>query len=333
MKRKSLVFVCVVAIFSCCLLIQNASAESLSAYMGISPDGNKKIVNIIKEKTGIDINQTMQSYGEIEAKVKAEAPNFNADICIGVGSSLAFTAKKSGWAYNYKSTGWNGVSKVFVDSEGFWYSLGNFSFVIIGNKDRLNKAGYGMPESWKDLLDPKWKGEIVMPSPLTSGGANLMRYSFLSLYGENEGWKYLEALDKNVHHYTRSGSGPANLVSRGEFMLGLTGDENVYGLIAQGYPVTWTIPREGTGYDGIFAFILKGTKKLDLAKKVIDALGSSEVSQVMGQIGCVTPRPSESTLYGKSVPKYIDNVDLVWAAENRAKWNDIWKTRFREGQK
>ncbi len=333
MKRKKFVFVFLVVVFSCFLLTHTVFAESLKAYMGISPDGNKKIANIIKEKTGIEIQQTMQSYGEIEARVKAEAPHFNADICIGVGSSLAFMAQKEGWSQKYKSSGWDGVSKVFMNPEGFWYSLGNFSFVIIANKDRLNKAGYKMPESWKDLLDPKWKGEIVMPSPLTSGGANLMRYSFLSLYGENEGWKYLEALDKNIHHYTRSGSGPANLVSRGEFMLGLTGDENVYGLIAQGYPVAWTIPKEGTGYDGIFAFILKGTKKLELAEKVIDALGSSEVSQVMGQIGCVTPRPSESTLYGKGVPKYIDNLDLVWAAENRAKWNDVWKTRFREGQK
>ena len=333
MKRKKFVFVFLVVVFSCFLLTHTVFAESLKAYMGISPDGNKKIANIIKEKTGIEIQQTMQSYGEIEARVKAEAPHFNADICIGVGSSLAFMAQKEGWSQKYKSSGWDGVSKVFMNPEGFWYSLGNFSFVIIANKDRLNKAGYKMPESWKDLLDPKWKGEIVMPSPLTSGGANLMRYSFLSLYGENEGWKYLEALDKNIHHYTRSGSGPANLVSRGEFMLGLTGDENVYGLIAQGYPVAWTIPKEGTGYDGIFAFILKGTKKLELAEKVIDTLGSSEVSQVMGQIGCVTPRPSESTLYGKGVPKYIDNLDLVWAAENRAKWNDVWKTRFREGQK
>ena len=73
-------------------------------------------------------------------------------------------------------------------------------------------------------------------------------------------------------------------------------------------------------------------QKMALCKKVIDALGSPEVSQVMGQIGCVTPRPSESTLYGKKVPKYINNLDLIWAADNKARWNDTWKTKFREGK-
>jgi iron(III) transport system substrate-binding protein len=332
MKKVRVFFMCMVVIISCCLLINSAAAESINAYMAISPEGNKMYVNLIKEKTGIDVQQTMQSCGETEAKMKAEAPNFNADMAIVCGPQ-SFLAKKSGWAVAYKSPSWSGVSKVFVEPDGFWYNIGLYSFVIIGNKDRLNKAGYTLPKSWKDLLDPKWKDEIVMPSPLTSGGANMMRYSFLSLYGETEGWKYLEALDKNIHHYTRSGSGPANLVARGEFMLGITGDENVYGLIAQGYPVVWTIPEEGTGYDSTVAFILKGTKKLDLCKKVIDFLGSPESSKLMGQIGQVSPRNAVSSLHGTKTPKYIDNLDLVWANDNKARWNEIWKTRFREGQK
>jgi iron(III) transport system substrate-binding protein len=81
-----------------------------------------------------------------------------------------------------------------------------------------------MPESRKDLLDPKWKGEIIMPSPLSSGTANMKRFSFLALYGDAEGWKFIEALDKNIAFYTRSGNAPMDLVGRGEFTLGITSD-------------------------------------------------------------------------------------------------------------
>ena len=326
MKGKFIAVV-VAAIFSV-VLAGSAMAEEINAYMGTSPENNVKIVNFIKEKTGITVNQTFQSFGEIEAKVKAEAPNFNADIIVGCGSPLAYMAKKNNWAVPYVTSAWKGVSDLFMDPQGSWYNIANFSFVLVGNKDRLAKAGYSMPKSWKDLLDPKWKGEIVMPSPLSSETANMIRYAFLALYGNNEGWKFLEALDKNIHHYTRSGNAPTDLVGRGEFTLGITSDENVKKRLDDGYPLIWTIPKEGTGYDGTFAMIFKGTKKLDACKKIIDLLGAPEFSELMAVIGYVTPRPAPNALYGKTLPKYI-KLDLGKASDEKPKNNDIWKQKFR----
>jgi iron(III) transport system substrate-binding protein len=329
MKHKSLIITAFASIFFLGLVPGNLqAADTISAYMGTSPENNLKIVNFIKDKTGITINQTFQSFGEIEARVKAEAPNFNADMVVGCGSPLAFMAKKNGWSVPYVSEAWKGTSDIFMDPEGFWYNFSNFSFVLVGNKDRLAKAGYSMPKSWKDLLDPKWKNEIVMPSPLSSGTANMMRYTFLALYGDDEGWKFLTDLDKNIHHYTRSGNAPTDLVGRGEFMLGITSDENVKKRLDDGYPILWTVPEEGTGYDGTFAFILKGTKNLDVTKKVIDVLGTKEFSAVMADIGYVTPQPAPNKLYGDTLPKFV-KIDLAKAAEDRPKNNEIWKQKFR----
>ncbi len=326
MKAK-VIAVAVAAVFSV-LFAGSVPAEEINAFMGTSPDNNAKIVKFIKDKTGITVNQTFQSCGEIEAKMKAEAPNFSADMVIGACSPQAFLAKRNGWSVPYLSPGWKGVPEVFVDPKGEWYNIATFSFVLVGNRDRLAKAGYRMPESWKDLLDPKWKGEILMPSPLSSGTANMMRFTFLALYGDADGWKYLEALDKNIHHYTRSGNAPTDLVGRGEFMLGLTSDENVKKRLDDGYPLYWSVPAEGTGYDGTFALTLKGTKKMAAAKKIIDLLGTPEFSALMAEIGYMTPRPAANALYGKTLPKYI-KLDLGKAAEDKAKNNDIWKQKLR----
>jgi iron(III) transport system substrate-binding protein len=326
--RGKLGLTLVVAIISILFVASGVSAKEIKAYMGTSPENNVKIVNFVKEKTGIQLLQTFQSFGEIEARVKSEAPNFNADMIVGCGSPLAFMAKKNKWSVPYQSPGWKGVGPVFVDSDGDWFNISNFSFVLVGNKDKLKEKGYAMPKSWKDLLDPKWKDQIVMPSPLSSGTANMMRYTFLALYGEEEGWKFLAGLDKNIHHYTRSGNAPTDLVGRGEFLLGITSDENVKKRIDEGYPLIWSIPEEGIGYDGTYALILKGTKNTKECKKVIDVLGSQGLSELMAGIGYMTPRPAENKLYGKVSPKYI-KFDLGWAAENRPKWNDIWKEKFR----
>ena len=111
-------------------------------------------------------------------------------------------------------------------------------------------------------------------------------------------------------------------------MLGITSDENVKKRIDDGYPLIWSIPKEGTGYDGTFALIFKGTKKLDACKKIIDVLGTPEFSDLMAAIGYVTPRPAPNALYGKTLPKYI-KLDLGKAADDKAKNNDIWKQKLR----
>jgi iron(III) transport system substrate-binding protein len=304
------------------------AADSVRAYMGLSPENNAKVVEFVKAKTGISVLQNFQSFGEIEARVKSEAPNFNADMVLGAGAPLTFQAKKSGWAVSYASPAWTGVDPVFADPQGFWYNIANFSFLLVGNKEKLAEKKMAMPASWKDLLDPKWKDQIVMPSPLSSGTANMIRFSFLALYGDAEGWKFMEALDKNIHHYTRSGNAPTDLVGRGEFLLGITSDENVKKRIDEGYPIVWTIPNEGTGYDGTYAFILKGTKAEALCKKVLDAMGTQEASDLLAAIGYMTPRPASNLLYGKITPKYI-KIDVAQAAEDRPKNNDIWKQKLR----
>ena len=62
---------------------------------------------------------------------------------------------------------------------------------------------------------------------------------------------------------------PPILWDRGEYLLGITADENVLNRIQQGYPLQWTIPVEGIGYEGNYTVILKGTKKLEQSKKIM----------------------------------------------------------------
>jgi len=329
MERK-LLFMVVVSVIIAVFAINSAWSQTVKSYMCLSPETNVAVAKFISEKTGTNFVQSFLSCGELEAKIKSETPYYNTDVCVAA-SPLTFLAKKNKWSFPYDSIGWKGVPSAFIDSEKYFYCVGTYSYVLMGNKDKLAEKGYSLPKSWKDLLDPKWKEQIIMPSPLTSGTANLMVFSFLTLYGEEQGWKYLEALDKNIHHYTRSGATPQDLVGRGEFMLGLATDDGLKSRIDQGYPIIWSIPEEGVGFDGVFAFILNGTKEMESSKKIIDAMGSQEFSQLMAKAGYMTPRPAENPLYGQNIPKYI-KVDLGWAAENRPRVNELWKSKFRSAQ-
>jgi iron(III) transport system substrate-binding protein len=331
--------VCLVAVL---MVPAIGQGEEITAYLATTPPIVEGFAKLVKEKTGVDIKYRFLSCGAMNAKLRAEAPNFEADMGIFVCIPETFMAKKEGWLVEYDSPAWSKVPKTwgvmspatYIDPDNTWYNTNVYGFVLVANKEMIEKRGYKMPESWDDLLDPKWKGQIVMPSPLASGTAFQMLYTFITHYAFNQGkpeeeaWKFIEALDKNIHHYTASGGSPTELVGRGEFMLGITTDQNVLTVQRQGYPLVSIIPKEGIGYEGIYAFILKGTKKYETAKKVIDFLATDEFNGYMADLGYVTRLPHHpSALYGK-IPQYVPNVDHMWAIENKTRILNKWKDKF-----
>ena len=317
-------------------------AKSISAFMSIGLENDEAIAKYIKEKLGVEIEIFDLSCGKIHARLKAEAPRFSADMALAACGPQAADAKEYGWSVPYASPPWQGAGELWVDPDNHWCNFGNLSFVLVGNKAQLAAKGYTIPDSWEDLLDPKWKDEIVMPSPLESGTAFMMLYSFMALKGgEEEGWEYIEALDKNIHHYAASGSAPLELVGRGEFMLGLCSDSKVLMRMQEGYPIVWTVPKEGTGYDSHACFILKGTDKEYTCQKIVDELATHEFAELISSlVGYIskdtgvtsafyggTEYPSVRPLPGGR-PNYIPNIDVAWAYENEAKIKDDWKDRI-----
>ncbi len=304
------------------------AADSISAYMGFSREVNEALAKQIQDKLGIEVKNITLSWGEIWARLKTEHPRFNADMVLSFGASEAINGAKKGYYELYQSPGWDGIDSAFKSKDGSYHALGTFSFLLLGNTKKLAEKGYEMPKSYKDLLDPKWKGQIVIPSPRTSGTAYMINYSFLQLYGEKKGWDYLTKLNKNVAFYTKSGNAPTELVGRGEYLLGLGADENVLKRIKDGYPLQWSVPVEGIGYEGNYCTILKGTKKLGLCKKVMDYLGSVEISEFLGSMGYIPPRAGiNSALYGEVQPKFI-KLDHAWAVKNKRRIVKLWKSKF-----
>jgi iron(III) transport system substrate-binding protein len=318
------------------------SKEFVTAYISTTLEIAERVAKLAEEKSGVEVRFRYHSCGEINAKVKAEAPNFQADMALLTCFPEMTQFKENGWLLAYESPvekqvvrDWGRANKNFVSDPQHMMLVSDFwHFVLIGNQKLLDAKGYTMPESWKDLLDPKWKDQIIMPSPLSSGTAFMMLYSFMTEFGfnakkgEKGGWDFYDALNKNINHYTRSGNAPNDLVARNEFMLGISGDENVTVRRKEGYQFIVKIPKEGIGYDGHFSGILKGTKKLAAAQKVMDYFASDDHAKIMADNGYVSGSPKFKSVYGNNIPTYIENIDHVWATKNKSRLANEWKDRY-----
>ena len=126
-----------------------------------------------EEKLGIKTALLRMSCGEMWARIQAETKEgtnpggIQADLVVSVLPDQILIGKAQGlWLPHPKSPGWQGISSAYVDPDGQAYNLGTFSWLLYGNEPRLKEKGYAMPKSLKDLLDPKWKGEILLPLSL-----------------------------------------------------------------------------------------------------------------------------------------------------------------------
>ena len=168
----------------------------------------------------------------------------------------------------------------YKDAEGRWYACSMPLQTFMYNTDLLK--GDDVPKSWFDLADPKYYGKIVLANPSSSGSAYAQLYMMYKLTGD---LSLAEAIAKNGTVYvTDSKSGP-QAVARGEYALTMTGESNVSSAIANGSPVSYLYPEEGTGRRIEGAGIIEGCKNLEAAKIFMDWFTSAEGAEVIRSCG------------------------------------------------
>src|SRR5437867_5858168 len=98
----------------------------------------------------------------------------------------------------------------FKDRDGYYYGLRATVNVIAYNSKIISAAE--APRTWKDLLDPKWKGRLVTAHPGYSGVIATHVLALVHLYG----WDYWKQLAQNRLMPVQSAVDPSGVVASGE---------------------------------------------------------------------------------------------------------------------
>ena len=170
-----------------------------------------------------------------------------------------------------------------------------------------------------------------MPHPASSGTGFLDVTAWLQLYGEAEGWKYMDALHENIAQYVHSGSKPCRQAGAGEFVMGISFEYRANATKASGAPIELIFPKEGVGWDMEAAAIMKSSKKQDHVRKVMDWAATREANEVYAKSyaivampGVAKPLPNVPANYEQMLVKN----DFGWAAKNRERILAEWNKRY-----
>jgi len=312
-----------------------AAAETeLTVYTAIEADQLAKYAARFNEAhPDIKINFVRDSTGIITAKFLEEADNPQADIVWGLAATSLLLFKTEGLLEAYAPAGVERLDPKMKDQDNppYWVGMDAWAAVICFNTVEAEKAKLPLPKTWKDLTNPVYKGHIVMPNPASSGTGFLDVSSWLQLFGEEEGWKYMDALHENMATYTHSGSKPCKMAAAGEHAIGISFEYRAAQSKTEGAPIEIVVPEEGVGWDLEAAGIVKGTDKLDAAKVLMDWLITDTAMMMYNEGYAVLAVPGLAkpveNIPANLTEKMIDN-DFEWAANNRARILDEWAKRY-----
>jgi iron(III) transport system substrate-binding protein len=312
-----------------------AYADSeLTVYTAIEAEDLKRYAEAFnKAHPDIKINWVRDSTGVITAKLLAEKDNPQADVVWGLAATSLLILKTEGMLEPYAAKGVENLKAAFKDSDTppAWVGMDAWSASICFNTEEGKKLGLTAPSSWKDLTKPEYKGHVVMPNPASSGTGYLDVSSWLQLFGEEEGWKYMDALHENIAAYTHSGSKPCKMAAAGEAPIGISFEFRAAKSKADGAPLDIVFPTEGIGWDMEASGIVAGTDNPEAAKTLIDwSISKAAMEEynvgyaVLAMEGVAKPVQFLPT---DLESKLIKN-DFEWAANNRSRILGEWTKRY-----
>jgi iron(III) transport system substrate-binding protein len=306
---------------------------TLSVYSALNESTNNAFFEAFKKvHTGVTVNVLpLAAAGELQTRIRAEKASPKADIFIGGDSSFHDGLGKESLLETYESAAASAVAAQSKDPAKLWTGWYFGIFGIVLNTDRFNKEiGGAKPTTWDDLLDAKYKGKLVLGSPITTGGGYIFIATQVFRFNKDEAkaMDYMKRFHANIAQYPGTSPQAIQLVSQGQFLGAPNWAHDILTEKAKNPGVELSVPA-GTGYEIGAVSIIKGTKNAPAAKALVDWVLSKEAGELNVKLSNrvsvrsdVAPAPGAPTLTSVQMVNY----DRDWAAANKDRLLALWKT-------
>lgn len=273
----------------------------------------------------VEITFVRDGTTKIMAKLQAElaAGATPADVLLIADSVTMEGLKKDGRLMAHAGADVSAYPAGIHDPERFWFATKLITTGIV-----YNTAAPMVPSSWQDLLKPEAKGQVAMPSPLTSGAALIHTATLVgTLPG---GWAYYSKLKENGAQASGGNGGVLKSVAGGETLYGMIVDFMPIREKAKGAPIAFVFPEEGVSAISEPVAILAGTKNAEAAKAFVDFLLSKDGQQLAVSQGYmpahpeVTPPPGFPALSSIKIMPFDAAKALAEAEANKAKFAETF---------
>ena len=310
------------------------SGDSITLYSPETPDLSKELAEKYEEIHGEKVNVDYAGTNVLVNQMMAEKENPKGDVWYGGGGLLPFeSAVDKDIITQYvpeDAEDWevteNGIKMKHEDDyyTGVEYFVLGFAY----NTELVSEEE--APETWDDLLDPKWEGEIQFPNPAASGTSTLMVLSYMMQNGEDEGWEYFQKLSDQANSIPDSGSGPTKGAAMGEAKIAIGFDFMAYEHQANGEDIDFVVPENTPVLVNPMTLIKDGPNP-EGGKKFMDFMLTEEAQEILASWYHIPINQDVESETSLSLDKVKDNavdLDIDWVNDNYDRIRDEWKEKI-----
>lgn len=252
------------------VVAKDSDAPQVVIYSNGDEEAQKAIRNAL-DANGFKGKYLLQGFGtsELGGKLVAEGKNIEADV-ITLSSYYLESLQKNQKMFQKLAFKVDTINPL----PDFYAPILGQNGALFVNTRVLADDKLPMPKNIADLAKPVYAGHIAVPDIMGSSTGWLMTQALVSAYGEAQGIKLTQEIDRNAGaHQEMSGSGPLKKIRAGEVAVGFGVRHQAVADKARGLPIDYVDPTEGnfTLLEAA-AVVDKGDKTNPNAQKIVETI-------------------------------------------------------------
>ena len=202
-KKKSyflaaLALVPIIALSGCTTSSENSS-ESITIYSGRSEALISELLDTFTKETGIDVNVRYGDSAELAAQILEEGSNVQADVFFSQDAGALGALAKEGLTKSLPTEITDLVDASYKSKDSQWVGVSGRARVLVVDPAKVTE----LPTSYKDLMDPSWKGRIAIAPTNASFQAFITAIRITE--GDQAAKEFLDAMKENAVLFEKNG--------------------------------------------------------------------------------------------------------------------------------
>ena len=287
----------------------------------------------------VDVRWLDMGSQEVYDRVRSEAANPQADVWYGGPQQIFVRGAEDGLLAPYRPEWAGAIPETSRGPQDLYFASYRTAPVLVYNTQAVKREE--APADWDGLLDPKWKGKILIRDPLASGTMRtlfgmILAQSVQETGNPERGWDWLRRFDAQTKEYVQNPALLMEKLNRREGLITVWELTDMLWQAKRGAPLGYRFAASGAPVIDDSLGLVKGARHPEEAKAFIEFVGSIEGQELAARDSFRLPArtdipPERLPQWAQDVLKELKPADVDWdlIAKNGQEWMATWDRTVR----